>query len=120
MKHKLTDIDPTNRSAVCAVCGITKIRSKGNGGWRCYKSGQNFDFSRLKKYKYPRRRYRLKLKEKCERCGFIPENICQLDIHHLDGNHKNNKDSNLQTLCACCHRYITMLIKTKCLMISDH
>ena len=28
-----------------------------------------------------------------------------LDVDHIDGNHKNNKRENLQTLCKCCHAY---------------
>lgn len=34
---------------------------------------------------------------------------CQLDVDHIDGNHSNNKLSNLQTLCANCHRLKTHL-----------
>lgn len=43
----------------------------------------------------------------CERCGFVPEHPCQLDVDHIDGNHQNNSIENLQTLCACCHRLKT-------------
>ena len=51
-----------------------------------------------------RRPYREHVKERCERCGFTPEHICQLDVHHKDGDHNNNDVTNLQTLCANCHR----------------
>ena len=43
----------------------------------------------------------------CEHCGFIAKHPCQLDVDHIDGNHKNDDPSNLQTLCANCHRYKT-------------
>ena len=43
----------------------------------------------------------------CCSCGFIPEHACQLDVDHIDGNHENNNISNLQTLCANCHRLKT-------------
>jgi len=43
-------------------------------------------------------------KYSCERCGFVPEDSCQLDVDHKDGNKKNNNPNNLQTLCANCHR----------------
>lgn len=33
----------------------------------------------------------------------------QLEVDHIDGENSNNDISNLQTLCACCHRYKTML-----------
>ena len=46
---------------------------------------------------------RSKLKQQCERCDFIPEHMVQLEIHHKDGNHYNNAEENLQTLCANCH-----------------
>jgi len=35
----------------------------------------------------------------------------QLDIDHIDGDHTNEDPSNLQTLCANCHRYKTYLNK---------
>jgi 5-methylcytosine-specific restriction endonuclease McrA len=47
----------------------------------------------------------------CEKCGFIPEHKCQLDVDHIDGNHNNNNPENLQTLCANCHRLKTFLNK---------
>ena len=47
----------------------------------------------------------------CERCGFIPEDSCQLDVDHIDGNKKNNDICNLQTLCANCHRLKTKINK---------
>ena len=40
----------------------------------------------------------------CADCGFVPEHLCQLDIHHIDNNHANNDPANLKTLCANCHR----------------
>lgn len=44
---------------------------------------------------------------KCSRCGFIAEDSIQLDVDHIDGNPSNNHESNLQTLCANCHRLKT-------------
>ena len=43
----------------------------------------------------------------CERCGFVPESPVQLDVDHIDGDRANNDPSNLQTLCANCHRIKT-------------
>lgn len=48
--------------------------------------------------------YRKFKKDRCEACGFLALDSCQLDVHHLDHNHKNNEESNLKTLCANCHR----------------
>lgn len=42
-------------------------------------------------------------------CGFVPTNMCQLDVDHIDGNHINNTPDNLQTLCANCHRLKTYI-----------
>ena len=60
-----------------------------------------------------RRRYRLHIKDRCERCGFVPEAYCQLTIHHLDKNHKNNDPLNLQTLCHNCHNLVHHLDRVR-------
>lgn len=61
-----------------------------------------------KKYKRTIITWRAKIKDSCcNYCGFIPLHRCQLDIDHIDGNSKNNDPSNLQTLCANCHRLKT-------------
>ena len=56
------------------------------------------------KYEKPYLQFR---KDHCELCEFIPTNMCQLDVDHIDGDHKNNDPDNLQTLCANCHRLKT-------------
>lgn len=44
----------------------------------------------------------------CEECGF-DKNIlrkngsCILEVHHIDGNSKNDKENNLQIVCPNCH-----------------
>ena len=50
--------------------------------------------------------YLLHKKNKCERCGFVPEDKCQLDVVYKDGDRKNKDKSNLKTLCANCSRII--------------
>jgi len=50
---------------------------------------------RVKKYR----------KKNCEACGIAE----RLQVHHVDGNHKNTNQKNqknLQTLCIWCHRFI--------------
>lgn len=59
------------------------------------------------KFRYKNRPYLNHRKLTCEICGFVPEHPCQLDVDHIDGNHYNNSNDNLQTLCACCHRLKT-------------
>ena len=62
--------------------------------WKCKKQG----YTRLKG-------------PVCELCGFVPVHKSQLDVDHIDGNHQNNEQDNLQTLCANCHRLKTHLNK---------
>lgn len=52
------------------------------------------------------RPYRKYVKDACERCGWEAEESRQLDVHHRDGNRKNNDPSNLETLCPPCHRVV--------------
>lgn len=57
------------------------------------------------------RKYTREKKDTCEYCGFKPIWMGQLDVDHIDGNHKNCDPSNLQTLCANCHRLKTHMSK---------
>jgi hypothetical protein len=57
--------------------------------------------SRLKKYLF---KFEIK-KKKCENCKMTEwcgKNI-PLELHHVDGNNKNNYIFNLQILCPNCH-----------------
>src|SRR2546428_11993636 len=38
----------------------------------------------------------------CQYCGFRSEKGMQ--VNHVDGNPKNNDDSNLETICGDCHK----------------
>jgi len=96
MRHELTNIDTVNRTAICSVDGAVRIAVREKDKWRCRE--------RKIQYKKPYRAHRGGV---CEKCGFEPEHPCQLDVDHRDGNHENNDPSNLQTLCANCHRLKT-------------
>ena len=61
-----------------------------------------------KRVNIKRRPYVIYKKAICEECGFIPIHSCQLDVDHMDGNHNNNDEFNLKTLCANCHRLKTL------------
>ena len=81
-----------------------------------YRSNKKFCSRRCKENNFSivssrKRPYRLFVSNKCSNCGFIPMHICQLDVDHIDGNRNNNNISNLQTLCANCHRLKTFLSK---------
>jgi 5-methylcytosine-specific restriction endonuclease McrA len=56
-----------------------------------------------------KRKGRRTKKDHCERCGFIPEDKCQLDVDHKNMNPADNRPKNLITLCANCHRLKTKL-----------
>jgi len=49
----------------------------------------------------------LKYGEKCNKCGWNERNIITnnipIELHHKDGNYKNNKEENLKLLCPSCH-----------------
>lgn len=107
--HQLSAVDPVRRTALCSVCGPTKIRVKHPRSWRCSTRAAQLDkvhyARRPKGFSHPK--YRKMRKDKCEGCGFVPKHRCQLDAHHKDGNHQNDDPDNIQTLCANCHRLIT-------------
>ena len=62
---------------------------------------------------HPYRKYR---KDYCEnvdgrlgyKCTTTIVIAAQLEVDHIDGNPSNNNPGNLQTLCACCHKYKTL------------
>ena len=103
--HRLLHVDKEALVGVCAACGPVALVKKTNS-FRCKVSDARFTGG-----SYRRRIYRKKVMKSCERCGFVAEHRCQLDVHHKDGDHKNHADENLETLCANCHRYITLMTK---------
>ena len=52
-------------------------------------------------------------KTSCEKCEFIPEDKCQLDVVFIDGNKKHKSKKNLLTLCANCARLHNKKIRTE-------
>ena len=48
-----------------------------------------------------------KYNNKCSKCGWGEKNIytntIPLEIEHIDGNYKNNREDNLTLLCPNCH-----------------
>lgn len=48
--------------------------------------------------------HRINKKKKCEKCGFVALDKCQLDLVYLDGNSKNKDPNNIKTYCANCNR----------------
>lgn len=109
--------EPSDVQGICVVCCKNKQRKKSSGKFMALCRGCDEKINggvktkeRRRKKATKRQRPYMKFKKGyCESCGFLPLHSCQLDVDHLDGNHKNNSPENLQTLCANCHRIKTYL-----------
>jgi len=88
------------KDGVCIICGLDSPTRIKRGRLVCQVSE-----GRWSGYAY--RYNQLIDRNICNRCGFTPENKCQIDVDHIDGNHSNNALENLQALCANCHRLKT-------------
>lgn len=81
-KHRLTRIDTITRTAECEICGRVNVgtyrrvrRDRGGKietGWHC--PGSHF-------------KYRKIARDKCSRCGFVPEHTTQIDVDHIVSKH---------------------------------
>lgn len=95
--------EPSDIRGLCVLCLNNKQKKKSNGKFSPLCSGCT---KRLyEKYKSRKAHWKLK-KCQCSLCGF-KGHYSQFDIDHIDGNHNNNTLSNLQELCANCHRLKT-------------
>lgn len=117
--RKYRRADPPNVQGICCRCGLQPQRPTGEGKFkticrRCDRELHPWKRDRerlleLQARKIPRPTWRKHKGDTCERCGFIPEHTCQLDVDHRDGDKKNGNPDNLQTLCANCHRLKTAI-----------
>lgn len=99
--------EPTNIRGMCVICDKNPQKASSNGKYKAICSPCDkklYDVKRNERISLTKRKYRRGMNIVCERCGFVPEHTCQLDVHHIDRNHSNDAPSNLQTLCANCHR----------------
>ena len=76
-----------------------------------WKSGEETGLSGEYSISQHIRRYLMnKYSCKCQLCGWGEvnpyTNTTPLEIHHIDGDYKNNNDDNLQLLCPNCHSLI--------------
>lgn len=65
-------------------------------------------FGYIKNWQKISRTYRNKMNYTCESCGITINNPIDrryLHVHHKNGDKSNNRESNLQCLCALCHSY---------------
>ena len=108
MKHRLSQINEEDRTGVCSVCGPTriKLRDAKRASLKARYKCKTVYIKAYNKLLYP---YAVHKKDYCQYCDFKPVHISQLDVDHIDGDRWNNDPSNLQTLCANCHRLKTHL-----------
>lgn len=116
--HRLTNIDPVSRTATCAECGPTRIRARthrsGARGWRCNGPRDAANEAAKSTILKPANPHYSRYKgDTCERCGFVAEHSCQLDVHHRDGDRSHNDPSNLQTACSNCHRLMHLAARSR-------
>lgn len=88
------------------VCKVKAVRGAAASGWKggvwVYGSG----FTKTFKDKI-----RARDGDKCATCGIVPEEKRCLQVHHIDGNKKNNDPNNLITQCTKCHAQIYKKMK---------
>lgn len=91
----------------CCIDGCDNPRmfsgKRSKLGFKIYKT---YCSSHCKKFFRTKHKYKAHKKDFCEQCGFMGH-PCQLDVDHIDQDHLNASISNLQTLCANCHRLKT-------------
>lgn len=107
-------------------CVLTGRKSDGSPRYkkkciRCHRTryGTHKKDRGGKKIKFGKNAMDLKLKllpcaglpEHGVECYFVPQDVCQMDVDHIDGNRENDDPSNLRLICACCHRLKTKLCK---------
>lgn len=100
-KHRLTEINTDNKTAVCSTCGKTKIFSRGNGQWRC---GTEANLrSKLYKQAY-RQSKKDMLSDCCEICG---------STSGLCWDHCHETDQFRGTLCLTCNAALGLFKENK-------
>ncbi len=117
--HRLTEKDEENKTCVCSICGPVGYVVRGGYGvcrtrwrererkrrWKVRERGRAerelWLSENARSGKTDHRRFATMV---CSRCGFQAQEIAQMDVHHKDEDRTNNHKSNLESLCACCHR----------------
>jgi 5-methylcytosine-specific restriction endonuclease McrA len=97
--HRLTNKDFDAKTADCANCGPVALQIIGNS-YQCQVAYREL----RAQYRRDRKGNPLPPKKVfCEHCGFRGE-PCQLDRDHINGDRRDHRAENIQTLCANCHR----------------
>lgn len=105
MKTKYVPPEKKNKKGNrCSVCKIYSVRNMGKKKNGTERYGNKCDNCHQRKYSLEKKMY-------CENCGFKALHRAQLDVDHIDENHKNNSPENLQTLCPNCHRLKSLIAR---------
>ena len=109
------------KESYCLCCGNrTKLNAKKFCSFRCQHEYNYLIFinkwilglekgrkGRLETSCHIRRYFFKKYNNSCQKCGWAEINNytgnVPLELHHVDGNYKNNKEENLELLCPNCH-----------------
>ncbi len=103
---------------LCELCKVSLAKQNGVSK-HGFKKWHKYCSSCAKASYNPKNGHLLNKKNKCEKCGFVPEDKCQLDIVYKDGDKKNKTKSNMKTLCANCNRLHQKKMKEKKKSILD-
>lgn len=98
---------------VCSRCGPVEVRKKVAKNtirgfiYECWEK-RRAESREREKTRPKRTQKTLSARTKglvCERCGFVPEDLCQLELDHVVPRWRggSNARENRQTLCANCH-----------------
>jgi hypothetical protein len=90
---------------MCVVCNTSMLKSKSsverNDKNYCNRDCYNLRNGLHKKLKRSTAFYKQLLEQTDCKCGESKSYLLQ--IHHIDGNNKNNENDNLEVVCANCH-----------------
>lgn len=110
MKHRISAVNPHLRRGTCAVCGPTWLKRRERDGrvsWSCGRRHNAYSKTSTPKGRIGKLAEAHGLPpDRCWDCGFEAIALAQLDIHHLNEDHDDNRPENLMLLCANCHRFI--------------
>ena len=94
-KYKKSDFDASFTDGTFEK----NIPKKGQMGFQKKENGASVKFNAFRKE-------HVLLKCACESCGRPYSEDCRFEVHHKDGNRKNNDYDNYQWLCVSCHKKI--------------
>lgn len=110
-QHRLKNRDIEKQIADCLFCGdrvrIVKSKVGTKIRWKCRLS-RRVQAGGNRKEQWKHRKFFFNAIKRCETCAFEVDDFRFFDVHHKDGNHKNNEFENLQLLCPNCHRLETI------------